>query len=76
MLQSILAEVKSVAGKPKPSTTSVETKKVPEEGAGSGAGMTVEAFAKMSLSEKSQLFQKNPKMYDELMKKARSEKRI
>lgn len=75
MLKAIIDDVKAIAGKPKSSKTSVDGKTPPPENGGASA-TTVEQFAKMSLTEKSQLFQKNPKQYDELMASALSKKLI
>jgi hypothetical protein len=75
MLSEIVGKVKLVGGKPKGAASSVTATKTPDNG-GAAASMTVEQFAKMTLSEKSQLFQKNQKLYDELMTSARVKKLI
>lgn len=69
-LEEIAQEVKGMGGSTnKPNSTGLGGKKNPPPG--SGDSMTVEQFAKMSLTEKSQLYTKNPKEYDRLFSAAK-----
>lgn len=71
-IASVVAEVKGVSGKKQTSTG--QGGKVPS-GDTSGA-ITVEQFGSMSLAERSEVYDKNPDLYESLMAKARAKNLI
>jgi len=74
-MTEIIQKVKSFSKPGGTSTTSVGAKK-PEPSDSSSQAVSVEAFAKMSLAEKSALYSKDPAQYTQLMSAARQKKLI
>lgn len=73
-LAEVLNQVKMVSKK-KPPTSTGQGGKAPDSG-GDTQGVTVEQFAKMSLSERTEIYDKNPSLYSQLMAKAKERRLI
>lgn len=74
-LTEVLTQVQAVSKKKPASSTGQGGGKKPNGEQDKGA-VTVEQFAKMSLSQRTEIYDKNPTLYSELMSKARSSRLI